>query len=128
MNRDIEELMSTLGASLHEACLYFTHNFHIANFIFIFSLVMSKHCEFDNSLGHAGADAEILNAFKRRAHEHINIGRPASGTVYKAGPDGKRFCTAMNENAHEKTSATSSITNDVSFHNNVPVSVLPIIM
>ena len=83
---------------------------------------MSKHCEFNDSLGHAGADAAILNAFKRGAHEPINIGSTAPGTVYRAGPDGKRFRTAMNENAHEKTSATSSFTNDVSFNNNVPVS------
>jgi hypothetical protein len=122
LNRDIKQSTYTLGASLHQACRYFTHNFHIANFIFVFSSVISTHREFDNSLGHAGADAEILNAFKRGAHEHINIGRTAPGTVYKAGPDGKRFRTAMNENAHEKISAASSITNDVSFNNNVPVS------
>jgi hypothetical protein len=83
---------------------------------------MNKHRTFDDSLGHAGADAEILKAFKRGAHDHINIGRTDAGTVYKAGPDGKRFRTAMDENAHEKSSATSSITNDVSFNNTVPVS------
>ena len=83
---------------------------------------MSKHREFNDSLGHAGADAAILNVFLRGAHEPINIGSTAPGTVYRAGPDGKRFRTAMNENAHEKTSATSSFTNDVSFNNNVPVS------
>jgi hypothetical protein len=44
------------------------------------------------------------------------------GTVYKAGLDGKRFRTAMNGIAHEKTSAASSFTNDVSFNNNMPVS------
>jgi hypothetical protein len=44
------------------------------------------------------------------------------GTVYKACPDGKRFRTAMNGNAHENTIAASSFTNDVSFNNNVTVS------
>ena len=83
---------------------------------------MSKHREFNDSLGHAGADAAILNVFLRGAHEPINIGSTAPGTVYRAGPDGKRFRTAMNENAHEKTSATSSFTSDVSFNNNAPVS------
>jgi hypothetical protein len=52
---------------------------------------MSKHREFDDSLGRAGADADILNAFKCRVHEHINIAGTAPGTVYKAGPDGKLF-------------------------------------
>ena len=53
---------------------------------------MSKHREFDDSLGHAaGADADILNAFKRKAQEHINIGGTAPGTVYRAGPDGNAF-------------------------------------
>jgi hypothetical protein len=30
---------------------------------------MSNAREFDDSLGHAGANAYILNAFKRKAHE-----------------------------------------------------------
>jgi hypothetical protein len=73
---------------------------------------MSKHREFNTNLGHAGADAEILNAFKRRAHDYININRgPAPGTVYKAGPDGKRFCTGIQDTANDKTSETSSLTN-----------------
>ena len=40
-----------------------------------------QHCGFDDSLGHAGADAAILKAFKRGAHEPMNIGRTAPGTV-----------------------------------------------
>ena len=122
--QSIKQLTSILGASLDQACLYFTHNFHIANFILIFTLVMSKHREFDDNLGHAGADAEILNAFKRGAYDHININRTAPGTVYKAGPDGKRFRTSGTGTVNDKTSATSSLTHDVPFTNNVPVSCL----
>ena len=44
---------------------------------------MSNSREFDDSLGHAGADADILNAFKRRAHKQSNIGGTAAGTVYQ---------------------------------------------
>ena len=121
--QSIKQLTSTLGASLHQACLYFTHNFRIANFIIIFALVIRKHCEFDDTLGHAGADAEILKAFKCGAYDHINIIRTAPGTVYKAGSDRKRFRTSAGTGTvNDKTSATSSLTNDVPFTNNVPVS------
>ena len=40
-----------------------------------------QHCEFNDSLGHAGADAAILKEFKRGAHEPINIDYTAPGTV-----------------------------------------------
>ena len=34
---------------------------------------MSNSCEFDDSLGHAGGDADILNASKRIAHATLVI-------------------------------------------------------
>ena len=83
---------------------------------------MSYPREFDDNLGHAGADANILNAFKRSAHEHSNIGDTAASTVYKSFPDGKRFRTAGHGNVNEKTSATSSVTNDIPFNKETPVS------
>ena len=84
---------------------------------------MSNPREFDDGLGHACADADILNAFKCKGNNHNNISGTASGKAFQALPDGKRF--AHQEPArtvNDKTSATSSITNDVSFTNNVSVS------
>ena len=82
---------------------------------------MRNSREFDDSLGHAGADADNLNEFKCRAHEQSNIGGTAARTVYQEFLDGKWFRTAGNGNANEKTSAASSITNDVLSNDDVPV-------
>ena len=63
---------------------------------------MSNSRIFDDSLGHAGADADILNAFKRMAQEQSNIGDTVGGTVYQSFPDGKRFRTAGYGSANVK--------------------------
>ena len=63
---------------------------------------MSNHCEFDNSLGHACADADILNAFKPKENDYNHISGTASRKAFQALPNGKRFRTSGTGTVNDK--------------------------